>query len=240
MNSIKQKLQAGEPTIGTWLQIPSPDIAEMMADEGFDWIAIDLEHGVFDMKDIANICRAMKGTDTQPFVRIASYNHFTIPQLLDCGIQGIIQADVHSAVGVRATKHYSSRGAGCGYGYSRANLWGKYFRKMVDAEDIMLVGQYEDKDSEIDKWIKPGILDATMIGPYDLSASLGAVGQLGHPLVTTAMDNYLAISKKNKVPPGIHIVNPEPGCIDEATEKGYRFIAMGTEAVFLRKGMAIR
>ena len=131
IQKIRQKLQTGMCSIGTWQQIPHASISEILGHAGYDWVALDMEHGSIGVEQLPNLFRAIELGDTLPLARIAQSHPKDFKQALDAGAGGIIAPMIESAEQLE-----SIRDACCwppagnrGVGYSRANLFGKYFEK---------------------------------------------------------------------------------------------------------------
>ena len=236
---IKNKLKNGEVTIGSWMQIPDESVAEIMGSSGYDWIALDLEHGLFSNHQLAGLCRAIELGGSVPFARIA-YNHFDeIKKALEAGARGIIIPMVKSAKeldqGIRGAK-YPPQGTR-GVGYSRANLFGKYFNKNIPRvnDEIIVVAQIEDISAlrDLSAILQVKGLDAIMVGPYDLSASMGLTADFSHPEFIKAIDSIKEQALALNIPMGVHIVQPSRQELETRIREGYKFIAYSIDAVFL-------
>lgn len=221
------------------MQLPSSSVAEIMGAGGFDWVAVDLEHGSFSLDKLPDIFRALELRGTQPFARVAQAECKDIKQALDAGARGVILPMIESAAQLeRAIKWAKFPPQGNrGVGYSRANLYGKRFATYFETvnRDSIVVAQIESiaairNLAEIAS--VPG-LDAFIIGPYDLSASMGITGQFNHPDFTRAISDYEAVARRMRVPLGLHIVQPDAGLLEEKIRLGYQFIAYGIDSVFL-------
>ncbi len=274
---IRTKLRHGMPSVGTWLQIPSADVAEIMAHAGYDWLVIDMEHGSIDVGQLPHMLRAItcssyiceRSATTHssdavkikqrplPMVRVPKATTMYIRRALDAGARGLIFPMIQSRKQLdkaieAATYPQSQRNqhiAGRrGVGYCRANGYGHYFSEYVQklekgqtlAPDILLVAQIEHKDAleNLESLVGHPRLDALMVGPYDLSASLQVTGQCSHPDMQSALQYIEKICKKYQIPLGIHVVDPSPETVQEMVHKGYTFVAYGLDAVFLWKNAA--
>ena len=186
IKKIRAKLRNGKVTLGTWIQIPSPVVAEIIGDAGYDWAAIDLEHGSMSTAQLPNLFRALELGRTVPLVRIAIGNAKEAKDALDAGAGGIIIPMIQSE------KQLESIISDCcwppngkrGVGFSRANLYGKYFDKYFkEAQAPLIIAQIENIKAvdEIMDILNVKGLDAIIIGPYDLSASMGLTSRFNHP-----------------------------------------------------------
>lgn len=242
MNTLRQTLASGGTLIGSWMQLPSASVAEIMGSAGFDWVAVDLEHGSFALDTLPDVFRALELGGTVPFARVGQNSAKDIKHAVDAGARGVIvpmietRTDLENAV---AWSKYPPEGKR-GVGFSRANLFGGRFKEYFSAinSEIVLVAQIESIAAvrSLDEILTVPGLDAIMIGPYDLSASMGLTGQFAHADFANAMQ--LAHKKANQhgVPMGLHIVDPDPVQLRRKAEEGYRFIAYGIDAVFLHRG----
>ncbi len=239
MSKIKDDLRGGRPTVGSWMQIPSPSVAEIMAHAGFDWVALDLEHGSFSLGDIPDLCRALVLGGAQPFVRVATAGCTEIKQAIEAGARGIILPMIASAAELEqaiAWAHYPPRGSR-GVGFSRANLFGRHFQEHFDTinDELVIVAQIESiraVEALTGILAVPG-LDAIMVGPYDLSASMGLTGRFNHPDFQGALSTIVAAARRAQIPMGLHVVQPDPAVLQAKIAEGYQFIAYGIDAVFL-------
>ncbi|MDH5719786.1 MAG: aldolase/citrate lyase family protein [Spirochaetia bacterium] len=239
--NIKQKLKNNEPTVGTWMQIPDTSVAEIIGKSGYDWVALDLEHGLFSPCQLPDICRAIEIGGSVPFARI-SFNHFKeIKHALEAGVRGIIIPMISSAEELKEGINnalYPPNG-NRGVGYSRANLFGRYFNQNVPAinREIIVVAQIENMNAvkSLDEILQVKGLDAIIVGPYDLSASMGITAEFENPDFIEIMRHIKSKAQTYQVPMGMHIVQPSPEELKLRIKEGYRFIAYSIDAVFLYK-----
>lgn len=242
MGKTKQKLQGGEPALGGWIMIGHPAIAEIMAGEGFDWIAVDMEHTSTDIRAFHEIALAMKGSDVDLLARLHSCDPVQAKLVLDAGANGIIVPSVNTREEAQcavAMAKYPPQGVR-GASLSRATDYGRNFGPYVHAHNdevlviVMLehIKVVENADGILST---PGI-SATFIGPYDLSASMGLTGQLEHPKVLDAQRMILDACKRHGVPAGIHVVPVSPEEVQRRIEQGFRFIACAVDTEFILFG----
>ena len=238
VNKIRKKLKENEVSIGSWMQLNSPDVAEIMGQAGFDWVAVDMEHGSISHSDLPNIFRALELGGTLPIARIAEGTLSNCKQALDAGAGGIIAPMIMDAEQLEQIINWCCwppKGIR-GVGYSRANLYGKHFDTYRnEAQAPLIIAQIEHIKAvnNLESILSVGGLDATIIGPYDLSASMGLTGDLEHPDVIIACKKVIEISKKLGIPSGMHVVDPNKEKLKIATDNGYSFIAYSLDAVFL-------
>jgi len=241
MNKVKQKLQNGEVTIGTWMQIPSTEVAEILSQSGlFDWVCLDVQHGSFGIQYLGDIFATIRAAGVVPLIR----GRWDYGKMLDLGAGGIIAPEVdghHDAELVVGESNYPPDGYRS-FGFSRVNKWGKDFDEYTKTanDNKLVVCQIESKyvfeEGELEDMLTTDGMDATMIGPYDLSGSLGIPGDLENAQVKKLVDRYLSECKSFNKPAGTHVVKPDPVALEKAIDDGYKFIAYGTDAQFLMKG----
>jgi len=238
LNSIRTKLSKNKPTIGSWIQIPSSSNAEIIGDAGYDWIAVDMEHGSISTSQLPDLFRALELNSTLPLVRLAQGELKDAKSALDAGAGGIIIPMVESANQLEEIIGYS-----CwppegkrGVGFSRANLFGKYFdpNDMV-SQNPLIIAQIENIEavSQIEQILKVPGLDAIIIGPYDLSASMGITGQFSSNKFQDCLKKILNSCKKFNIPSGVHIIQPDTNELNKRIKEGYQFIAFSIDAVML-------
>lgn len=238
IDQIRSCLKSGGVSIGSWMQIPHASIAEIMGDAGYDWIAIDMEHGNVGYHQLPDLFRAIELNGTLPLVRLAIGHSKDCKQALDAGAGGVIVPMIESAEQLAAV-----RDACCwppsgtrGVGFSRANLFGKYFdayREEAQAPLLIAMIEHIDAIENLEEILMVEGLDAILIGPYDLSASMGLTAQFENSTFKITMQHISELAKKANVPFGVHIVQPLKGEVEKRIAEGYRFIAYAMDAVFL-------
>ncbi|MBK9391122.1 MAG: hypothetical protein IPN68_13370 [Bacteroidetes bacterium] len=178
--------------IGTLLSISAPQVAEIIAMSGFDWVLIDMEHSAISLESVQNAIQIMEGK-IQTIVRVPSNDEVWIKRILDTGCDGILVPMVNSAEEakrvVQASK-YPLEGRRS-VGLSRAHKYGAIFKDYVENanRDLVIMIQCEHKEAvrNFDDILEVRGIDSVFIGPYDLSASMGLTGQLTHPDVAAAI-----------------------------------------------------
>ena len=237
---MRARLSSGAASLGSWMQIPHASLAEILGQAGYDWVAVDLEHGTIGVQQLPDLFRALELGGTLPLARLAEGHPKDCKQALDAGAAGVIVPMVESASQLEAV-----RSACCwppsgtrGVGFSRANLFGKHFQDYrKQAQTPLLVAMIEHTravDALPDILAVQG-LDAILVGPYDLSASMGITGDFQSPVFCSAMERVLALSNEAGIACGVHVVDPDPELLRSRRAAGYRFLAYSIDAVFLEK-----
>ena len=241
ITEIRKKLKSGKVSIGSWIQIPHGSVAEIMGHAGYDWVAVDLEHGSISTNHLPDLFRAIEAGGTIPLVRLSQAHPKDCKRSLDAGAGGVILPMVESAEQLRATiEHCAWPPAGQrGVGFSRANLFGKHFEGYNnEAQAPIVVAQIEHIRGveELEKILKVPGLDAILIGPYDLSASMGLTGQFEVPEYLDILEKIKKMTQKFNITIGIHVVQPALSELKEKISEGYKFIAYSIDSVFLYSG----
>ena len=241
VREIRTALRSGSASIGSWMQIPDSNIAEIMGRAGYQWVAIDMEHGPVSVSQLPDIFRALELGGTLPLARVASPLPINCRQALDQGAAGVVIPMISSAAQLQAIIsecHWPPRGRR-GVGFQRANVFGKFFDAYVqEAQESLVVAQIEHIEAvnNLEAIVKVEGLDAIMIGPYDLSASLGITGEFENKKYRDVLTKILEVCAKHKMPCGIHVVQPDTKMLEQRIKEGYTFIAYGVDTVFLNNG----
>ena len=246
---IRKRLKNGQAVIGTWLQLPSPDVAEIIGQSGYVWAAADMEHGAITRADLPNIFRALELGGTAPFARLLCADRERIKDALDSGARGLIFPMIDSRAQLDdAIAHAIYPGGNGpvngrrGVGFARANAYGRNLTEHLAPEDgqgrnIVLVAQIEHIKAldELEAIFTHPRLDAYMVGPYDLSASLGRPGDFNHPEFQAVLKRLTETAQACGLPRGIHQVEPDPLALKARINEGYSFLAYGIDTLFLGK-----
>jgi len=240
IQQFRKKLISNDASVGSWIQLPNSSSAEIMGHAGYDWIAVDLEHGSIGINQLPDLFRSLESGGTIPLARIAQGESKDCKQALDAGAYGVIIPMVSSAKQLELVKSYCCwPPSGIrGVGFSRANLFGKYFDiYSEEAQQPIIIAQIEDIKAvdNLNSILSVDGLDAIIIGPYDLSASMGITAQFEHEQFAIVMKSIVDMTRLKNIPCGIHVVQPDPQELLQRIEEGYKFIAYSIDSVFLNK-----
>jgi 2-dehydro-3-deoxyglucarate aldolase len=241
---IREKLKLGKYSIGSWMQIPNSSVAEIMGDAGYDWVAIDLEHGSISAHILPDLFRALEINNTLPLVRLAQGHSKDCKQALDAGAGGVIIPMIESAEQLEMIQQACSwpPSGKRGVGFSRANLFGKYFDDYsIEAQQPLVIAMIEHVNAvnNLDSILQVRGLDGILIGPYDLSSSMGITGQFDKPEFELVMQKIHELCSKYKIPSGIHVVSPDPQLLLKRLSEGYLFVAYSIDTVFMNHAFQI-
>lgn len=238
-NAFKHALKAGKLQIGLWSSLCSNIAAELIADSGFDWILLDTEHSPNEVPALMAQMQAMvRGTAT-PIVRVAWNDAVLIKRVLDIGAQSLLIPFVQNAQEARhaaAAAHYPPVGIRGTAGTTRATRYGRVSNYLKSAnEEICVLVQVETRSAldQIEEIAGIEGIDGVFIGPSDLAASLGHIGELQHPENQAAIEEAARRLKKVGKAAGILSVNE-----DEARryiDWGYTFVAVGADVGLLAR-----
>ncbi len=240
-NTFKSALAQGDTLYGCWMSIGEGFTAEILGRGGFDWLLIDGEHSPNDIRSIRDQVIALAASDSHAVVRVPVGETWIIKQVLDLGVQTILVPIVETADQarelVRACRYPPEGTRGVGYGVSRAGGFGQFdnYGPTADAEICLLV-QVETKLGleNLDDIIAVDGVDGVFIGPADLSASMGYLGQASHPdMQNTILSALKWISGSGKA---AGILTSDDTMIQASLDAGARFVAVAMDIALLLGG----
>jgi 2-keto-3-deoxy-L-rhamnonate aldolase RhmA len=237
-NELKRRLQRDEQVYGTWITIESPMTTEMLSTLGFDYFVFDTEHSPLDIYKSQTLMQAMRGDRTTPIIRVWWNDLVAIKRALDVGAYGVVvpwvntKEEAESAV--KATRYAPEGLRGCGP--RRASMFDPDYLKTAD-EEILVICQIETKRAveNIEDIVSVEGVDVSYIGPADLSASYGHLGNHSHPDVQKAIDKVFDATKAAGKAAGVHLGSGKT--IRDRMEKGYNFITIGNDLIYLKNGV---
>jgi 2-dehydro-3-deoxyglucarate aldolase len=237
--SFREILRKRELTIGSWLQLGSTDVAEIMANAGFEFLVVDMEHSATGINEAHNLIRVVELSGARPLVRVPENNLTIIKQVMDMGAHGVIVpmiSTVSQAQAAVSAAKYPPEGTR-GVGLWRAQGYGKDFERYGEwlKSDSVVIVQIEHVDgvNNLEAISQVAGVDAFMIGPYDLSASLGISGQFDHPLFLETMKQVGDIARRGRIAAGYHIVRPSWAAAKEKIAAGFTFLVYGVDFIYL-------
>ena len=237
--TLMQRLNGSQLTIGSWITLAHPAIAEIMARAGFDWLTIDLEHSVITIREAEELIRVISLHKVPPLVRLTSNDANQIKRVMDAGAHGVIVPMVNSrAEAERAVQavHYPPFGRR-GVGLARAQGYGTTFadyRVWLEKEAVVIVQvEHIDAVNDLEAILNVPGVNGYIIGPYDLSASMGIPGEFDDPRVVAAIEKVRATGIAVGKPGGLHVVEPDSAKLKDAIGKGFRFLAYSLDTRIL-------
>lgn len=238
-DSLKHKLKNNQLTIGSWITLGHPAIAEIMVQSGFDWLTVDMEHSAITMHEAQQLIQTIDLAGCVPLVRVGNNDPNLIKRVMDAGAHGVIVPMVNSAsdaeAAVRAVK-YPPKGTR-GVGLARAQGYGvdfENYKEWVEKESIVIVQiEHIDAVNNIEEILLTEGVDGFIIGPYDLSGSLGIPGEFNNSKVIEALEVVKQAAKKCNIISGFHVVPPMPDMLIDKIHEGYRFLAYSLDSLLL-------
>ena len=225
--------------LGSWITLNHFSIAEILADSGFDWLCIDMEHSVTDYYEAQQLIMTIQSKGLKAYVRVGENNDRIIKRVLDAGADGIIVPMVNNEdeakKAINSVKYppHGKRGVGL----SRAQDYGFGFEnyKNNKAKKIKLIVQIEHIDAinNLDDILSLKEIDGTFIGPYDLSGSMGKPGNYNDDDVIQILKKYESTVKKYDKLVGFHVIKPDHQEDLKKIQKGYNFIGFSLDTLFL-------
>lgn len=240
-NHFKQRLKSGETLIGLWLSLTSPVAAEACAASGIDWLLIDGEHAPNDLASIFAQLQAIAGKAASAVVRPPCSEVWMIKQLLDIGAQTLlipmVETAEQAAAIVAATRYPPAGIRGVGSSLARASGFGNEVDYARNAdEQICVLVQVESLAGleNLEKILATDGVDGVFIGPADLAASMGHLGNAQHPDVVSAVES--AISKIRDSGKAAGVLSLNRALARSYLESGAKFVAVGSDVSFLVQG----
>jgi len=237
-NNLKNKIKSGQLTVGSWITIGDMTIGDILANAGFDWLVIDLEHSVISISQAAELIRIIEQANTPPLVRLTSNNEHQIKRVLDAGAHGIIVPMINTALeaekAVKSCRYepLGTRGVGLGRAHQYGASFQEYLAWQSDMEQgpivIVQIEHIDALDNLKQILNVPGV-DAFIIGPYDLSCSMGIPGQFDNPEFKKTINQILDIGNEVGAKSGFHVVEPNLNELNSAISSGYKFIAYSVD-----------
>ncbi|EIC08920.1 HpcH/HpaI aldolase [Microbacterium laevaniformans OR221] len=232
---------ASRPLVGGWVCSGSPLVAEIMAGSGLDWLLVDMEHGPNTLDSVLAQLQAVDGSGATPMVRVPIGDTVTIKQVLDLGAQNILVPMVSSADDARAVvaaTRYPPRGRrGVGSALARSARWNRVEDYLTTADaSVSVFVQIENADG-VDAAAEIAAvegIDGVFVGPSDLAASLGLLGQQTHPDVVAAVRRTFAAVRAAGLPVGVNAFDPQ--LAQAYLDDGAAFILVGADVALLARG----
>jgi 4-hydroxy-2-oxoheptanedioate aldolase len=240
-NLALAKWKRGEPSIGAWLSLANTHTAELMANAGFDWLVVDMQHGLLDYGDLRHMLPAISTTQTTPMVRVSWNRPSEIMKALDAGAMGVIvplvntRAEAEAAISACRYPPDGTRS----FGPIRAALYGGRGYVAEANKEIACIVMIETQQglANLEEIVSTPGLDGVYVGPSDLAYALGLppVGDTEDARHLETVGRILATCKRHKVPAGIHT-----GGLDYTRRRlaaGFDFVTLGSDAGFMMQAV---
>jgi 2-keto-3-deoxy-L-rhamnonate aldolase RhmA len=239
-NLLREKLYAGETSLGTWITIGSPDVTDTLKQLDFDWFVFDTEHSYYSIETTRNLMLSLTDSKVVPIVRVGENDQYLIKRALDIGSYGILVPLVNTREEAERVVNYSkypplgSRGVGP----VRAAAYGNNLREYVSTanDEILVCAQVETTTALSNAETIAGTkgVDMLFVGPSDLTISLGLGTDRGNQKVADALQSVVKICEKTGKIPGTLAATPEEA--KKWQRLGFKFIALGSDSKYLYQG----
>lgn len=244
--TLRRALQAradsgGRPLVGMWVCSGSPLVAEICAGSGVDLLVVDMEHSPNGLESVLGQLQAVAAYEVTPVVRVPSGDVVTIKQVLDLGAQNLLVPMVSSAdealAAVDAVRYPPRGRRGVAAALARSARWGRVDGYLDDADDhVSLVVQVETAEGVAAAGAIAAVdgVDGVFVGPADLAASMGLLGQQRHPDVVAAVRRTITAVRAAGTPVGVNAF--DPAAAREYVDAGASFVAVGADVTLLARG----
>ena len=240
-NKLKELFKEGKPIINTWLSVPSSFSAEIMANQGWDSVTIDMQHGLIDYSNAVNMLQAISTTNTTPLARVNWNEPGQIMKILDAGCYGVICPMVSNRKEaenfIRACQ-YPPEGYRS-FGPVRASIYGGVDYAKHANKEILKLAMIETKEAleKLDEILDTNNLDGIYVGPADLSLAVGEEPGFDRPESSKAYSEILRIleaAKKRNLLAGLH--NGTPEYAHKMIDKGFDLVTVGSDSRYIVSG----
>lgn len=234
-SSLKTNLQQGKLSLGTWITLGHTGVAEIFASAGFEWLVVDLEHSTISIEQAGELIRTIDLAGAAPLVRLTSNDVNQIKRVMDAGAHGIVVPNVNTSQEAKdavAATRYAPMGRR-GVGLARAQRYGPGFKDYLewqkDGPVVIVQIEHQSALAHLEDIFSVSGVDGFIIGPYDLSCSMGMPGEFERPEFIEAMQHILKAGLQAGCPAGLHIVEPDADRLRQVIDDGYRFIAYSVD-----------
>lgn len=237
-NNFKSWIKAGERTpLGTWLMAAAPSTAEALGYVGFDFLVVDMEHVPIEVSDLAQILRAVGCTPAEPVVRLAWNDQVLVKRVLDAGARTVMMPFVQTADEAKAAASYTRypplgvRGVAAVHRGSKFGTIPDYLKRAND--QICTIVQLETPEAieRLPEIAAVEGIDGVFVGPGDLSAAMGHIGNIAHPEVQALIEKAAKDARSAGKPIGI--VGPNPEMVQRFIAYGYSFAAIASDVAMM-------
>ena len=238
---LKEKMKKREVILGTWITLGHTAIAEILASCPFDWLVIDVEHSVIELSQVQQMIQVISLSGKTPLVRLSDQNPTLIKRVMDAGSAGVIVPNVKTAQEaqnvVSAVKYpvMGTRGVGLaraqGYGFE----FEKYEEWVNDGSIVIVQIEHIEGVRNLRDILAVDGIDGIIIGPYDLSGSIGIPGKLDDPKVEKLVQESIEIALEMNMTAGYHVVQPDIENVKLRIEQGFNFIGYSLDTIMLGK-----
>lgn len=226
-------------TFGSWITIGHPSIIEVMASAGFKWLVVDLEHTSIDLSMAQILITTIQANAMKAYVRVCKNEEVIIKRVMDMGADGVIvpmvksKQEAEEAVGYVKYPPAGKRGVGL-YRAQKYGIGFEEYKQWVKEESVVIVQiEHIEAIRNIDEILAVQGIDGVIVGPYDLSGSMGKPGCYEDADVKEALESFKMACRRHQMPMGFHVIQPDHNKLKEKIEEGYTFLAFSIDFFFL-------
>lgn len=238
-HSFRRRLRERDRLLGTLVSLPSPEVAEILAAAGFDWLFLDGEHGALDYLMAQRMIQAV-GDRCPCLLRVPLGEEIEVKKALDIGAAGVIVPQVNSAEQAARIVRWcryppaGTRGVGIARAHGYGGYFGDYLQRANDEVSVVVQVEHIDAVGNVESIVDVPGIDAVFVGPYDLSASMGLTGQVGHGAVAAAIATVRDACLRRRMPLGIFGLDPQ--AMGSHLAQGFSLIAAGCDSAYILAG----
>ena len=235
-NTFRTRLKSRKTLLGTMVTLPTAITAEILTDVGFDWLFLDAEHGPLETAELLSILQVV-GNRVPCLVRVPEAAEVPIKKSLDLGAAGIITPQANTVEDVENVVRWSryspegARGVGIGRAHGYGMNFADYVARANDEVAVVVQAEHIDAVNNIEEIVKVEGIDAVLLGPYDLSASMGKMGEVTDPEVLQAIEHVAKTCQNANIPLGYFGVSAD--AVQPYIEQGYSLIVAGVDTIML-------
>ncbi len=232
---LRKLIDSNSLALGSWITIGDNKVTEILCQAGYDWLAIDIEHSTINIEKVGELIQIISLNRVTPLVRLTDHNWSSVKRVMDAGAGGVIVPNITTSeqvVSAIKSTRYPPEGTR-GVGLARAQDYGDNFHEYLkwQKKGPIVIAQIENIDAitNLDNIFSTKGLDGFMIGPYDLSCSMGIPGDFLNNDFNKALDEILLKGKKYGLSIGTHVVEPDLNLLQQKITQGYNFIAYSVD-----------
>lgn len=226
-------------TIGSWLTVGHPSVVEIMASAGFKWLVVDLEHTSIDLSMAQILITTIQANAMKAYVRVSNNEEVVIKRVMDMGADGVIvpmvknKQEAEEAVDYVKYPPIGKRGVGL-YRAQKYGIGFEEYKKWNDKESIVIAQiEHIEAVKNIEDILTTEGIDGIIVGPYDLSGSMGKPGCYEDEDVKEALEKVKKACFALKKPLGFHVIQSDAKKLQEKIDEGYTFLAFSLDFFFL-------
>ncbi len=238
-SKLKDKLNKRELSFGSWLTIPHQSIVEILSSAGFEWLTIDIEHSAIDFQTVQNLIGHIQANDMEALVRVSKNDEVIIKRVMDAGANGVIVPMIKNAEEARQAVSwvkYPPHGTR-GVGLSRAQHYGIAFNeynKWVQEESVVIAQiEHIEGVKNLAEILDVEGIDGIIVGPYDLSASMGKPGMFYDDDVKEVLAEIDRVTLEKSKNLGFHVIESDHKKVLDKISKNYNLLAFSLDFFFL-------